>query len=167
MRDLARESDGRLGVVISLQQPNRRLLEVADQILVLARGSSVFFGTVEESIDYFTQIGFAPPADETPTDFYLQVTDLNYSNAKQKNFGFVQAFANSDLSIRMHQAIAQTGFAPEPDAKTLATEARARNHERASGLAQFIILLKRNFLVAYKDPTLYYLQLMLHSFYGA
>ena len=31
---------------------------------------------------------------------------------------------------------------------------------------QFTTLLRRNFTVAYRDPTLYYLQMFLHSFYG-
>ena len=38
IRTLARESDGRLGVVVSLQQPNTPLLQLVDHLVILGQG---------------------------------------------------------------------------------------------------------------------------------
>jgi hypothetical protein len=37
---------------------------------------------------------------------------------------------------------------------------------QTSGWTQFKTLFRRNMLIAYRDPTIYYLQFFLHSFYG-
>jgi hypothetical protein len=38
MKTLARQSDGKLGVLVTLQQPNQRLLQVFDHISILGHG---------------------------------------------------------------------------------------------------------------------------------
>ena len=37
---------------------------------------------------------------------------------------------------------------------------------QTSNWRQFVVLFKRNMLIAYRDPTIYYLQLFLHAFYS-
>jgi hypothetical protein len=63
---------GRSSVLLSIHQPNGRLLELFDHILVLGQGGSVFFGTVNEAKAYFRSRGLPVPPNQTPTDFFLQ-----------------------------------------------------------------------------------------------
>jgi len=86
MRTLARNSSGRVGIVVSLQQPNMRLLGLTDHLLLLGQGGSLYFGTLDESVAYFAALGLMVPADETPTDFYLRVTDSSAPESQHINF---------------------------------------------------------------------------------
>jgi ABC-type multidrug transport system ATPase subunit len=72
---------GRSSVLLSIHQPNGRLLELFDHILVLGQGGSVFFGTVDEATAYFRHRGLPVPPNQTPTDFFLQVCH----NASQRS----------------------------------------------------------------------------------
>lgn len=86
VRDLAHGSKGRLSIILSIHQPNSRLLGLFDHILLLERGSSIFFGTVDESLKYFSRIGYSCPDSVTPTDYFLQISDSNFSFAKDFDF---------------------------------------------------------------------------------
>lgn len=96
LETLVRGSD-KLGILVSLQQPNKLMLSVFDLVLVVGlgmdmsftcggggclsllvvSGGPIFFGTCSEAFEHFETIGFACPEDETPTDFYLQVGQLS------------------------------------------------------------------------------------------
>lgn len=86
IRDIVKSSDGKLSLILSIHQPNSRILELFDHILLLGGGAMSFFGTVSESIEYFTSIGFPPPPDYAPTDFFLHVTDTNFGAHTDLNF---------------------------------------------------------------------------------
>jgi ABC-type multidrug transport system ATPase subunit len=74
IRDLARDSNGKLGVLLSIHQPNNDLLALFDHVLLLSRGQPVFFGSLGQAERYFSSLGFSPTAGETPTNYYLQLT---------------------------------------------------------------------------------------------
>ena len=84
--DIARASDGRLSILLSIHQPNSRLLELVDNIMVLGNGTMTFFGTVAESVQHLIGIGFLPPDNYSPMDFFLQVSDKNFSTRTAVNF---------------------------------------------------------------------------------
>ena len=84
--DIARASDGRLSILLSIHQPNSRLLELVDNIMVLGNGTMTFFGTVGESVQHLIGIGFLPPDNYSPMDFFLQVSDKNFSSRTSVNF---------------------------------------------------------------------------------
>jgi ABC-type multidrug transport system ATPase subunit len=75
IRKIVKSSNGRLSVMLSIHQPNSRILDLFDHIMLLGGGAMNFFGTVPQSIEYFTSIEFTPPKEYTPTDYFLQVSD--------------------------------------------------------------------------------------------
>lgn len=75
---LARGSNGQLCVLASIHQPNSRLLHLFDDMLVLGRGGSVYFGPVREAAGYFRSIGFPPPQHQTITDYVLHIVDTRF-----------------------------------------------------------------------------------------
>ena len=77
---LARSSNGQLCVIASIHQPNSRLLHLFDDLLVLGRGGSVYFGSVLEAPGYFRSIGFPPPQQTTLTDFVLHIVDTRFKS---------------------------------------------------------------------------------------
>ena len=79
IHDIAKASGGKLSIVLSIHQPNSRILELIDHIMVLGDGRMNFFGTVQESIEHLNTIGFPLPRDSIPTDYFLHVSDRNFA----------------------------------------------------------------------------------------
>ena len=86
IQDIARASNGRLSIMLSIHQPNPRTLRLFDHIMVLGGGTMNFFGSMTESIQYLTSIGFPLPRHYIPTDFLLLVSDPNFADESKINF---------------------------------------------------------------------------------
>lgn len=194
---------GDLSLIISIHQPNRRILDLFDNILLLGNGGELFFGTLDESIEYFTHLGFPPPSVYTPTDVFLQVTDSNFG--ENQDFDFEGNFAASKYAAKLHTFLAEvqrsgmyralkkstttTGndadsendeeqgkswkvvkVRPHAEVSTLDGPLEDPNSEAAKIHSlywrQYTTLLKRDFTLAYRDPSLYYLQFVLVLAFG-
>lgn len=99
IRDTVVASGDKLSVALAIHQPNSRILELFDHVLVLGEGNMTFFGTVQESISHFTVLGAPPPMKYTPTDFYLQITDTNFTD--DKKFDFEGAYVSSKYYFQL------------------------------------------------------------------
>ena len=86
IKDIAKASRGELSIMLSIHQPNLRLLELVDHIMIIGGGAMSFFGTVSESIEHLSSIGFPPPDTCSPTDYFLQVSDRNFTGYNEINF---------------------------------------------------------------------------------
>ena len=166
----------------------------------------LFFGTVPESIQYFTEIGFPPPEVYTPTDIYLQVTDSNFGTNQDVDFG--GSFACSSTFAKLNKfldVVKRSGVSKslknvssddDQGSKKWSTLSKVKPQFMALGVdsdsscvdevegeeivtaplsspsrcarfcRQFFSLLKRDFTVAYRDPSLYYLQFVLVTAFG-
>jgi hypothetical protein len=98
---MIRQKKGELSILLTIHQPNRRILDLFDHILLLGRGGTMhFFGTVSECMDYFTSIGFPPSVNYTPTDVFLQMTDSHFGSHREMNFEGL--FACSTYASNLH-----------------------------------------------------------------
>lgn len=86
IHDIAKASKGKLSIVLSIHQPNSRILELISHIMVLDDGRMNFFGTVQESIEHLNTIGFQLPPDSIPTDYFLHVSDRNFLGQSGTDF---------------------------------------------------------------------------------
>lgn len=99
MKDILNEHKGDVSILMSIHQPNSRVVELFDHVLLLSEGGMLFFGTMKEAIAYFAEIGF--PADSfTPTDIFLRVTDPNFGVAQK--FDFEGSYVSHALSLKLN-----------------------------------------------------------------
>ncbi|KAF6163633.1 hypothetical protein GIB67_036093 [Kingdonia uniflora] len=70
-------------VVTTIHQPSSRLFNKFDKLILLGKGSSLYFGKASEAMMYFTSIGCAPLIAMNPADFLI---DLANGNIKDKSF---------------------------------------------------------------------------------
>lgn len=185
-----------LSVILTIHQPNSKILELFDHILLLGSGSMLFFGTLQEAVDHFTNLGAIPPPHVVPTDYFLQVTDSKFTD--EKIFDFEGAFSTSKIYFDLVDILEQVcrkgeaqilsndydiddvdklsphtssiAIQPVSTVQTLENEldmdSDSGNLKKPSFLTQYLALLKRELLVASRDPTLYYLQFVLAVMYG-
>lgn len=101
-------SGGRSSVLLSIHQPNDRILALFDHILVLGQGGSVFFGTVEEAKAFFRAQGLPVPPNQTPTDYFLQVIDPGLRHATglgERGVDFPGVFSHSPQHAALVQVL--------------------------------------------------------------
>lgn len=105
IRDIVRASNGKLSVIMSIPQPNSSLLELVDHIMVLGGGTMNFFGTVSESVEHLSSIGFPPPDNYTPTDYFLQVSDKSFAGHSNVNFAGISTSVVVEFVIAIREVI--------------------------------------------------------------
>jgi len=159
----------------------------------------LFFGTVFESIQYFSSIGFRPPIHYTPTNYFLAVSDPNYGT--EFDYDFEGSFTSSRFYIGVMKYIdslkrypwgktspkmsrdivyRKSSSAQLGEISSVRSNSDIRSENVCSpdisysssklpkgpGWKQFLTLLKRNFVIAARYPSLYYLQFSLSGGLG-
>jgi hypothetical protein len=156
VRDLVKASDGKLSVILSIHQPNSALLELFDHLLLLDRGTSIFFGTLDQSIAYFEKIGFLCPPAVTPTDYFLKISDSNFNYSE--DFDFKKAF---NMSAEAGDVVATLEKCKELSVQLNSGQQSNTEERKVPFWRQVYVLVYREYTLGYRDPTLYYLQVAL------
>jgi ABC-type multidrug transport system ATPase subunit len=81
IRNIVKASNGMISVMLVIHQPNDKILSLFDHIMFLENGNTTFFGTLPQSLAHFSGLGFPCPSSVTPTDYFLQITDKNFSTS--------------------------------------------------------------------------------------
>ena len=69
LRSLVKTSG--IPMLLTIHQPRFHILQMFDRLLLLSQGRTVFFGTLEETIEHFYRLGFVVPPNTNPADFFL------------------------------------------------------------------------------------------------
>lgn len=212
IKQILAEKKGALSIILSIHQPNSRILQLFDHLMLIGNGGMLYFGTVRESIRYFSAIGFAPPEAYTPTDVFLQVSDAKFGDNQDFDFeGSFAASPNSACLMKLLDDVKRSGVTRALMAETEETkfgDVESGSSDGSNGdwrvvkvrpqmpthdvegeaivdsnkadddgkgtirgalrefMRQYGTLLYRDFTLAYRDPSLYYLQFILVSMFG-
>lgn len=67
-------------VIASIHQPSSTTLELFDNVLLLSRGQTVYFGPPTQSTSYFTALGYPPDPMMSSAEFMLELTNVDFSH---------------------------------------------------------------------------------------
>lgn len=70
LRELCR---GGKTIICTIHQPRSTIYHLFDRVLFLNHGETVFFGSVEKAIPYFSSLGFDAPPYLNPADYFIDV----------------------------------------------------------------------------------------------
>ncbi|GAB4845019.1 hypothetical protein Ancab_038422 [Ancistrocladus abbreviatus] len=71
-----RKRDGKT-VVTAIHQPSSRLFSKFDKLILLGKGSSLYFGKASEALSYFSSIGYSPLIAMNPAEFLIDLVNGN------------------------------------------------------------------------------------------
>jgi ABC-type multidrug transport system ATPase subunit len=60
--------------IMSVRQPSPDLFALLDMVMVLSRGSAVYFGPPDSALQFFEAAGFRKPAQKSVPDFLEEVS---------------------------------------------------------------------------------------------
>lgn len=64
-------------VVTTIHQPSSRLFHRFDKLILLGRGSLLYFGRASKAMSYFSSTGFSPLVAMNPADFLVDLANGN------------------------------------------------------------------------------------------
>jgi len=67
-------------VLTTIHQPSSRLFHKFDKLILLGKGSLLYFGKASEAIDYFSSIGCSPLIAMNPAEFLLDLANGNVND---------------------------------------------------------------------------------------
>lgn len=156
IRDLVKKSNGALSVLFTIHQPNSRILELFDHLMLMESGTTTYFGPAAAACEYFSGIGFPCPVGVTPTDYFLQISDTNFSTI---DFDFTDAFAKSSQAAAVNDLLDRHGkrcAAIKDGSETTTLEKQLSSnavHGSVPFLRQVYTLIYREYTLAYRDPV--------------
>lgn len=67
-------------MVTTIHQPSSRLFHKFDKLILLGKGSLLYFGKASEAMNYFQSIGFSPLISMNPAEFLLDLANGNIND---------------------------------------------------------------------------------------
>uniref|UniRef100_A0A0E0FBJ9 ABC transporter domain-containing protein n=1 Tax=Oryza meridionalis TaxID=40149 RepID=A0A0E0FBJ9_9ORYZ len=143
-------------VIAAVHQPSGDVFDLFHGLLLLAYGRMVFFGTVSNATEFFTQSGFPCPHQRNPSDHFLRTINKDFdegtmesSKANRKTAAeatniLTNAYHSSTYSEKTANEIGGTPF---------------RRKEQASFLTKLLVLTRRSFLNMHRDIGYYWMRL--------
>jgi len=134
-------ANGKL-VICTIHQPSWSIFEQFDRLLLLHHGRVVYNGAGTEHLrNYFSSIGYEPPAFENPLDYYMRELQ-----SQPEDLFFPNKWTAAKLQGRSIADVDSVSFSQELTASQLRT-LRAHN----SHWHQFQVLLRRSFHDTFAD----------------
>lgn len=60
-------------IITTIHQPNSDIFENFDQLMLLAKGKTIYFNDAAKSVDYFASIGRPCPQLSNPADYFMAI----------------------------------------------------------------------------------------------
>lgn len=103
-------------VITTIHQPRSTIYELFDQLLVLNKGQTVYFGKAAEATRYFDSIGFTMPPQMNPADYFIDVMldpdRSQFTTRDLQTLDFPGFFDKSAMAetVREGLAFSKTGY---------------------------------------------------------
>ena len=150
LRDLARSQRT---VVCTMHQPRSNIFEIFDSVMLLAEGSTVYFGPRKEMSAYFGFLGFPCPAYVNPCDHALALVEIDKETQKSEE----TSRAQSQFLVSAFQSRIPPFNGPLPEVDI--TSHNLVNNSHHNGFVLFFILLDRMLRNSLRAGTLLWREL--------
>ncbi|XP_004582826.2 ATP-binding cassette sub-family G member 8 [Ochotona princeps] len=84
VKTLSRLAKGNRLVLISLHQPRSDIFRLFDLVLLMTSGTTIYLGSAQHMVQYFTAIGYPCPRYSNPADFYVDLTSIDRRSHEQE-----------------------------------------------------------------------------------
>eukprot|EP01126_Amoeba_proteus_P027057 TRINITY_DN2681_c0_g1_i9.p1 TRINITY_DN2681_c0_g1~~TRINITY_DN2681_c0_g1_i9.p1 ORF type:complete len:518 (-),score=101.00 TRINITY_DN2681_c0_g1_i9:59-1612(-) len=147
-------------VLTTIHQPGSKTYELFDNLMLLHRGSVVYFGAAREAVKYFDSLGFRCSSFYNPADFLIDIVldpDSNLLLKSEEKSGQVQLRTNFSETYLLSASYKQNLTELE-QVKKRATGSFMEDY-RPGVFVQFLQLFWRNAVNVARDPRTTFAQL--------
>ena len=146
----------KLIIIASIHQPSSTTFELFDDLLLLSRGKTCYFGTTESLPGYFAGISHPVPLHINPSEYLLDLINDDFSKDKQASDHQLQTI----FTFWDESSEAQTlkSCIPKADGRfgnENPSADRRLSHAGPGIITLPLTLLHRNFIKSYRDVIAY------------
>lgn len=145
LKHLAKE-DNKI-ILLTIHQPRTDILELFDKIILLSMGELIWFGTTNDAIDHFENLGYKLPPKTNPSDFFLDTITIDRRTPEL----YDSSKARIDIFIAAYKKIEESSLPPVvriPD-----NELRKTADWPSTMLGEMAVLIDRNLLDDFRDKA--------------
>eukprot|EP01033_Poteriospumella_lacustris_P013703 gene13704-biopygen6226 len=144
LRDLTRSE--KLVTIFTVHQPSTHIFNSFDRVMLLSRGKTAYVGAASAVPEYFARIGHVLPEQTNPAEFMLDIVNTDFTDEAEVT-KILDAFERHEKPV--HQA--RIDNIMQASIKEL-EEPRIVN---ADTFTQILIMFRRHFSLAIRDPMVY------------
>lgn len=138
-------------VIASIHQPSTTTFQLFDQLMLLSKGKTCYFGPVSGVEAYFEKIGHLIPLHTNPAEFLLDLVNSDFNNGGAFAEGRLQHVHDSwTASDDLNALKASIANCPEKGVESSDLPTGRKNAAYIS-----YVLLHRNFIKSYRDIIAY------------
>lgn len=149
LQDLAKE-DNRT-VIATVHSPSSELFDLFDDLLLLAKGHTIYHGPTSQSVAYFASLGYKVPPRTNPTEYFMNLLQLPEDMLSQLWLAW-EDYVVSDEAKDNPCLTPVTGQISLVDDK-LEEQVKLKG---ANACQQFVALLGRSWRMYMRDPAAFY-----------
>ncbi|GAM19751.1 hypothetical protein SAMD00019534_029260 [Acytostelium subglobosum LB1] len=164
-------------IICTIHQPRSNIFDLFDKLLLLAEGSTIYYGFTSSAVTYFNQLGYECKDTVNPADFFM---DLINTQIEDENDDSPPTFTYDDgsedkkkrrltteevarlkryyVQSKQNQYLVNT--LEEIKKSSAGNELSYHKHKKANGLTQFKLLLHRELLNLKRNPMSNRVQIM-------
>lgn len=149
-------------VICSIHQPSTATFNLFDQVMLLSKGMTTYFGPVAGLDAYLTSIGHPMPLHINPAEYVLDLVNTDFSHhSAAEGVDFSMLWAQSkearDCELKVAQAHYQgrkEGWLDSlPSGKTY----------KPNATKMLAVLLHRAFIKSYRDVVVYWVRVIMYA----
>ncbi|KAF5299606.1 hypothetical protein FQA39_LY11521 [Lamprigera yunnana] len=150
-------------IICTIHQPSSSMYNLFDHVYVMADGFCIYKGASSNTVPYLSSVGLECPEYHNPADYLLEVANGEYGNFTEhlsriaKEVKWTGIFSSTRLEV-IEERCAQE--------KTVFSDENVTLRKSPSEWNKFVVLFNRSLLQLYRDWTVTYLKLVLHTFIG-
>jgi ABC-type multidrug transport system ATPase subunit len=164
-----------LVIIASIHQPSTTTFNLFDDLCLLARGQTCYFGAVTGVIEYFASIGYPMPSQINPAEYMLELVNADFSPVTDSSV----EKAPADKVAKIHEAWKlEEGSRTGQQGRDLSLHSSTSQHEvqlnqqmhdaplptqtTSSFVSTVATLLHRSFIKSYRDVLVYGVRIVMY-----
>lgn len=142
-------------IVCTIHTPSSMLLNMFDHLYALANGRCIYQGSSRNLVNFLAEINLKCPETFNPSDFLMEISNGDYGSQNERLTEKIENGINENYR-KQFELQANDEFRSK-DLRLNCDEAYISSFKN-----QLSNLIKRNFLILYRDKTIMWLRLMIH-----
>ncbi|KYR01479.1 ABC transporter G family protein [Tieghemostelium lacteum] len=162
MNCVKRIADSGRTIICTIHQPSQEIFEKFDQLLVLDKGQTIYFGETgtnsEKVLEYFTSQGYQYQPGRNPADFILEISEQHHNSGGASHFEPpIDHYKNSSINQEVINRLKNNYSSIVPNGSSIP---KYKSQYSSSFSTQFYCLLRRCWLNYTRRPQVVLLRFL-------
>lgn len=131
MSDLKRIAQSTaMAMIVTVHQPSQLIFEMADNLLLLSKGQTVYFGPAHAAVDHFVSLGFSPTPRVSDIEWMLDLVNHDFGQHEAVE-RCIRAWPSTPPALALSKVLDDKGV-PNPTRTTTNSTSNSNNKNNSN-----------------------------------